>query len=123
MCLEFVDSFGLCNKFGEFTAMWWNKMTGSGSGQIREPPRFFGLYFSQLFQTARLRWFLHFAAREGKQTKSNFPTGVYREEGINNMGQHLRTRQRRLLRRRVLRAAQFVTQTSHDVSPFAFDLL
>src|SRR5438876_12225022 len=48
MCLEFVDSFGLCNQFGEFTAMWWNKMTGSGSGQIREPPRFFGLYFSQL---------------------------------------------------------------------------
>src|SRR5438105_3998568 len=48
MCLEFVDSFGLCNQFGEFTALWWNKMTGSGSGQIREPPRFFGLYFSQL---------------------------------------------------------------------------
>ena len=48
MCLEFVDSFGLCNQFGEFTAMWWNKMTGSGSGQIRGPPRFFGLYFSQL---------------------------------------------------------------------------
>ena len=63
--------------------------------------------------------------RPGKENKRNqiSPTGVYREEGINNMGQHLRTRQRRLLRRRVLRAAQFVTQTSHDVSPFAFDLL
>ncbi len=62
--------------------------------------------------------------RPGKENKRNqiSPTGVYREEGINNMGQHLRTRQRRLLRRRVLRAAQFVTQTSHDVSPFAFEL-
>src|SRR5438445_9049426 len=114
MCLEFVDSFGLCNQFGEFTAMWWNKMTGSGSGQIREPPRFFGLYFSQLCVPDGATTIVPtLAAREGKQTKSNSPAGGASRRRHYNMrpdahckiltDSSLRTRQRRLLRRGMVR--------------------
>jgi len=64
--------------------------------------------------------FLHL--RPGKENKRNqIPHWVYREKD-QHMGQHLRTRQRPASRRRVLRAA-IVTPDSHDVSPFAFDLL
>src|SRR5438876_10182791 len=109
MCLEFVDSFGLCNQFGEFTAMWWNKMTGSGSGQIREPPRFFGLYFSQLCVPDRATTMVPALCGQGRKTPeikflrrrfiAKRASTICGAALQNPDGQQLRTRQGRLLRR------------------------